>query len=196
MTPLELLDQPLDPRNIKPPAPGKYGEYLEAWFVIEEANRIFGRDGWSYEVCEIRLTNETQDAESKWHVGYFATVRVDALDRSKSDVGHGQGHGRSHGDAHDSAVKEAATDALKRALRTFGNPLGLALYDKQKSGVGYVANEAEVAAVKVNIQGQSTLADLATYWTKLNETQRHIAASADVQAAKDTRKAELEKDAT
>ena len=31
--------------------------------------------------------------------------------------------------------KEAATDALKRALRTFGNPFGLALYDKSRENV-------------------------------------------------------------
>ena len=36
------------------------------------------------------------------------------------------------GQAHESALKEAETDAMKRALMTFGNPFGLALYDKQQ----------------------------------------------------------------
>jgi hypothetical protein len=37
--------------------------------------------------------------------------------------------------AHESALKEAETDAMKRALMTFGNPFGLALYDKEQRNV-------------------------------------------------------------
>ncbi len=37
--------------------------------------------------------------------------------------------------AHESAIKEAETDAMKRALVTFGNPFGLALYDKSQRKV-------------------------------------------------------------
>ena len=33
------------------------------------------------------------------------------------------------------ALKAAETDATKRALATFGNPFGLALYDKEQRGV-------------------------------------------------------------
>src|SRR6185295_18588121 len=33
------------------------------------------------------------------------------------------------------ALKGAETDATKRALATFGNPFGLALYDKEHAGV-------------------------------------------------------------
>ncbi len=39
------------------------------------------------------------------------------------------------GEARESALKEAETDAMKRALTTFGNPFGLALYDKEQLGV-------------------------------------------------------------
>ncbi len=39
------------------------------------------------------------------------------------------------GEARESALKEAETDAMKRALTTFGNPFGLALYDKAQHGV-------------------------------------------------------------
>jgi hypothetical protein len=39
------------------------------------------------------------------------------------------------GEAHESAIKEAETDAMKRALSTFGNPFGLALYDKEQQNV-------------------------------------------------------------
>ena len=51
--------------------------------------------------------------------------------------GTGAGHGidTDLGLAHESAIKEAETDAMKRALMTFGNPFGLALYDKSLSQV-------------------------------------------------------------
>jgi hypothetical protein len=43
--------------------------------------------------------------------------------------------GLTPGEAHESAIKEAETDAMKRALSTFGNPFGLALYDKEQQNV-------------------------------------------------------------
>jgi len=51
--------------------------------------------------------------------------------------GSGAGHGIDVdlGQAHESALKEAETDAMKRALMTFGNPFGLALYDKRQREV-------------------------------------------------------------
>ena len=51
--------------------------------------------------------------------------------------GCGAGHGidTDLGQAHESALKEAETDAIKRALMTFGNAFGLALYDKQQREV-------------------------------------------------------------
>ena len=39
------------------------------------------------------------------------------------------------GEAHELALKAAETDATKRALATFGNPFGLALYDRDLAGV-------------------------------------------------------------
>jgi Rad52/22 family double-strand break repair protein len=64
-------------------------------------------------------------------------IRVRAGDtivgREGSGVGHGTG--ATLGEAHESALKEAETDATKRALATFGNLFGLALYDKEQNGV-------------------------------------------------------------
>ena len=128
------LRKPLNKAHVKPPAPGKYGDYLEAHHVISEGNRIFGEDGWTYRVHGIQMTNASQQGD-KHRVGYMALCTVSALGVEKTDVGHGQGFGKSEGDCHDSAVKEAATDSLKRALRTFGNPFGLALYDKTQANV-------------------------------------------------------------
>jgi hypothetical protein len=49
------------------------------------------------------------------------------------------------GQAHESALKEAETDAMKRALMTFGNPFGLALYDKAQRQVSSAAGQGDGA---------------------------------------------------
>ncbi len=63
----------------------------------------------------------------------------------RSTGGCGSGHGRANtpGEAHESALKEAETDAMKRALTTFGNAFGLALYDKEQREVPGQASKAE-----------------------------------------------------
>lgn len=141
----KLLAQPLNKANVKPPAPGKYGEYIEGWKTIEEANRIFGFDGWTRETVLLTETNRELvglkdrqgQAYQQWRVGYLAKVRVQAGGIVREGTGFGQGQGKPEGlgDAIESAAKEAETDAMKRALMTFGNPFGLALYDKTKANV-------------------------------------------------------------
>src|SRR5205085_8683411 len=54
---------------------------------------------------------------------------------TREGVGAGHGIDVDCGQAHESAIKEAETDAMKRALMTFGNPFGLALYDKEQANV-------------------------------------------------------------
>jgi hypothetical protein len=49
--------------------------------------------------------------------------------------GTGEGRALTQGQAHELALKGAETDATKRALATFGNPFGLALYDREQVGV-------------------------------------------------------------
>lgn len=137
------LGKPLNPKHVKPPAPGKYGEYIEGWRVIDEANRIFGFDGWTRETVEMIETCRELKGD-KWFVGYRCKVRVTVLDHESDPPTHvvregsaaGSGVSKSLTDAIESALKEAETDAMKRALMTFGNPFGLALYDKTKANVG------------------------------------------------------------
>jgi len=120
---------------------------LEGWVAIREANRIFGFDGWQRETIELRCVAESQrpigrDQKPGWGVTYIAKVRI-RLGSQASGVpslvreGSGAGHGIDVdlGLAHESALKEAETDAMKRALMTFGNPFGLAFYDKQQRQV-------------------------------------------------------------
>ncbi len=112
--------------------------YIEGWHAIAEANRIFGFDGWSRETQDISCVWEGQQ-ESKVSCCYRAHVRVSVragdLDIIREGAGFGSGKSASPADAHELAIKVAETDAMKRALATFGNPFGLALYDKKQAGV-------------------------------------------------------------
>lgn len=124
---------------------GRSFNYIEGWHAIAEANRILGFDAWSSETAEMRLVAEKQrtigrDKREGWGVSYVAKVRVTVVVGSSMIIreGMGSGHGIDVdlGLAHESALKEAETDARKRALMTFGNPFGLALYDRSGGNVG------------------------------------------------------------
>lgn len=112
--------------------------YVEGHHVIQEANRIFGFDAWQSETVELRCVSEGPRGD-KAGVTYIARVRITV--RAGGDTiireGVGAGHGidRDAGQAHEKAIKEAETDARKRSLMTFGNPFGLALYDKTQANV-------------------------------------------------------------
>lgn len=138
---IEALKAKLDASNVRPPQQyGPKGDYLEGWHVIAEANRIFGFDGWAYETVETKCVSEGPRKIGKgqkdgWGVTYTSRVRVTVKGIVREDFGAGHGYDVDLGLAHESAVKEAVTDSLKRALRTFGNPFGLALYDKTRANV-------------------------------------------------------------
>ena len=130
---------------------GSILSYVEGWHVIAEANRIFGFDGWD------RLTLTTNCIFSGMRTGahaaaYTATVRVSVRAGDAVVVREGSGTGEAAaatiGQAHELALKGAETDATKRALATFGNRFGLALYDPEQAGVTKprAANKAESLA--------------------------------------------------
>ena len=142
---IALLSAPLDRANVRQREQGRSRvSYLEGWQVIAEANRIFGFDGWERSTLISRCVAEHErpvgrDRKSGWGITYIARVRITitAGNRTLIREGSGAGHGidMDQGLAHESALKEAETDATKRALMTFGNPFGLALYDKQQRQV-------------------------------------------------------------
>jgi len=153
------LAKPLDPSAVKPPPQGKFGEYVDGLHVISEANRIFGRDGWSYTVTRLECaSNEIFDTGRgpQARVAYVCAVRVDVGGVIREGLACGTGNGKPEniGDVIESAVKEAETDALKRALRSFGNTFGLALYekDKAKREVGYALPEVTPAEIDNALQ--------------------------------------------
>jgi len=129
---IKALRRNLDPRHVRTrKAGGRELSYIEGWYAISEANRIFGFDGWNRETVEARCVLVRENRGSFIAV-YTARVRISVQADGTTVVreGHGTGEGRgaSPGEVHDTALKAAETDATKRALATFGKPFGLALY--------------------------------------------------------------------
>jgi DNA repair and recombination protein RAD52 len=119
---------------------GSKVSYIEGWHVIAEANRIFGFDKWTRETLDIKCVSERereigQSKAQGWGVTYVVKCRIIVDGVAREGCGAGHGIDRDLGQAHESAIKEAETDAMKRAFMTFGNPFGLALYDKTQANV-------------------------------------------------------------
>ena len=151
---LAALAAPLDRAKVRQREQGRSRvSYLEGWQVIAEANRIFGFDRWQRQTIAVRCVAQAErligrDQKPGWGVTYTARVRITVTAGGLSPLvreGTGAGHGIDVdlGQAHESAIKEAETDAMKRALMTFGNPFGLALYDKQQREVTSSASPNE-----------------------------------------------------
>ena len=143
---IAALSAPLDRAKVQTRSQaGRSLAYLEGWQVIAEANRIFGFDGWQRQTLAVRCVSQAErpigrDQKPGWGVTYTCRVRItvgipDSAPVIREGCGAGHGIDVDLGQAHESALKEAETDAMKRALMTFGNPFGLALYDKQQREV-------------------------------------------------------------
>lgn len=144
-TQVKKLERKLDPKSVQTREQGgRRIPYVDGWHVKNTANEIFGFDGWSQETpmltCVFEGERPTRNGK-KPYASYLARVRVTVHigDRNvvREGIGAGGGFGQDLGEAHESAAKEAETDALKRALSSWGNQFGLALYDKQRRNVGF-----------------------------------------------------------
>jgi hypothetical protein len=151
---IAALAAPLDRSRISTREQGRGRvPYLQGWVVIAEANRIFGFDGWQRQTLFSRCAAQAErtigrDHKPGWGVTYIARVRITVHAGAHGPLireGTGAGHGidTDLGLAHESAIKEAETDAMKRALVTFGNPFGLALYDKSQRQVSGAAAQGQ-----------------------------------------------------
>jgi len=167
------LSAKLDPANVRPPSKfGPKGHYIEGWHTIAEANRIFGFGEWSYEISKLSQDGldhgKNAKGDEQWQAAYTSIIRVRVGDVTREDVGFGSGFAKAKGDAIEGATKEAVTDGLKRALRTFGNPFGLALYDKTRASVGVDEPkfDAPACAKRLNdgMIARKTKEDLLAYW--------------------------------
>ena len=190
----EELKRKLDPAHVKGRKQGSgQVQYIEGWHAIAEANRIFGFGSWSRETLELRQLGEAREVDGKMRVDYMARVRITVwLDGSspvtRDGCGFGQGIDRDVGQAHESALKEAETDAMKRALMTFGNPFGLALYDKSRAEVGVDASHAELTEAVSIINAAPDVDSMTAAWQRMPEPVRK--APTVIEAAK-ARKAQL-----
>lgn len=193
----EELKRKLDPAYVRGRKQGSgQVQFIEGWHAIAEANRIFGFGSWDRETVELRQLGEPREVDGKMRVDYMARVRITVFAENSPSVtregcGFGQGIDRDVGQAHESALKEAETDAMKRALMTFGNPFGLALYDKSRADVGVDASPSEVATAIENINAAETLDALQTTFAGYYRNARHVADHPMVVAAKDARKHQL-----
>jgi DNA recombination protein Rad52 len=133
----QALRRNLDHRYVRTrEAHGRELSYIEGWYAISEANRIFGFDGWSRETIDAKCVL-AREVRGTFVAVYITKVRIsvhaDGATVVRDGHGSGQGHGSSPGEVHDIALKAAETDATKRALATFGRPFGLALYGSGKN---------------------------------------------------------------
>ena len=144
---LQALRRNLDHRYVRTrEANGRDLSYIEGWYAISEANRIFGFDGWNRETVESRCVLARENRGTFLAV-YTARVRItvhaDGATVVREGHGTGEGRGNSPGEVHDIALKAAETDATKRALATFGKPFGLELYRNGKAASALKASPAQ-----------------------------------------------------
>lgn len=130
--------------STRPGAGGKKLYYLSGESSTRLANEVFGVDGWSCHVQDVKV-DSIEETASSLAVYTTAIVRVTYLRPNKygqmayhEDVGTGcaqakitnpAGLAKLKADAIDHAKKGAVTDGRKRALRQFGNVLGMFLHD-------------------------------------------------------------------
>jgi hypothetical protein len=60
---IQKLKAPLNPAHVvvaKAGGFGPKGDYLEGWHVINELNRVFGFDGWSYTILGLALYDKSR----------------------------------------------------------------------------------------------------------------------------------------
>lgn len=116
---------------------GKKLSYVEGWWTIQKMNEIFP-EGWSYDASATHEIYREKDEKGMWNIAFSGKCRVEVAGIFIADVGCGIGKEKDLGKAAEKAMKEAATDSLKRCLKSLGNVLGLALYDKDKERANVV----------------------------------------------------------
>ena len=87
---------------------GKTLSYIEGWRAIDEANRIFGFDGWDRETVEAKCIWQST-SRGKAACAYTTRVRVRVRAEETTIIrdgsGFGQATGAIPGEAHDVALK-------------------------------------------------------------------------------------------
>src|SRR5664279_1616335 len=88
---VRALSRRVPERNIRSRmSDGKELSYIEGWFVLAEANRIFGFDGWDRETVETRCIL-AREIRGTWTAVDLARVRITV--RAEGPVVIRDGHG-------------------------------------------------------------------------------------------------------
>ena len=95
---VQALRRNLDHRHVRTrEANGRELSYIEGWYAITEANRIFGFDGWNRETIESRCVLARENRGTFLAV-YIARVRITVHADGATIIreGHGTGEGRGY----------------------------------------------------------------------------------------------------
>ena len=91
---VQALRRKLDHRHVRTrEAHGRELSYIEGWYAISEANRIFGFDGWNRETVESRCVLARENRGSFLAV-YTARVRISVHAGGATIIREGHGIGR------------------------------------------------------------------------------------------------------
>ena len=72
----QALRRNLNPQHVRTrQANGRELSYIEGWYAVSEANRIFGFDGWSRETVETRCAL-AREIRGNFLAVYIAKVRI------------------------------------------------------------------------------------------------------------------------
>lgn len=121
---------PINPKYIKPPAPGKHGRYIPHWVISQAIMLAVGH--YDFEIRDIMYgfvpAHQEHPELPNAVVGVMArmTVEVDGRRVSVDEVGSCDAAGFEHNDAE--RLKKATSDALKRCAMRLG--VGLQMWCK------------------------------------------------------------------
>lgn len=161
------LEAPLD-RNFVHNLDGK--DYIAGYIAIEQANRIFGYENWSYHITQAPELHKETDQTN--HNYWYVTAQVKTIVRigdkviTREDVGFSEvtwtkkrqdyktkeeAGGKPQIEV---AYKGAVTDALKRAMRAWGNQFGNSLYDREEKleAVQQTLSTADEVSLAIHVQ--------------------------------------------
>jgi recombination DNA repair RAD52 pathway protein len=174
---LRALGAGVERKAIAHVKPGDGKPYLPGWYVIERANRVFGRFGWSSRSSVPELIDKGQDPTEKgprYRVSFLCNVELTVhlkdgteIVRTASAVDTAMSY-HSIGDASETAVAAATTQALKRCFKSFGPSFGLLLSDKNGKASGLFQDLKEDGKEKgkkdaggIGVAGDVTIEQLA-----------------------------------
>lgn len=173
------LSKPLNKSHVRQRTQSGHAVYyIEGWHTVDEANRIFGFDGWQRTIISMECVNDTEKQMKSgkgWGVTYICTIQITVGGIVRHGTGAGHGIDKDRGLAHESAIKEAETDAMKRALMTFGNPFGLALYDKDRKSVSDGSEDVlKTLTIEAASSAESGMTALKLWWDELTTDEKHL----------------------